>query len=71
MRGGSLEASMDHDYDLFEKFVDGGILWRGAVHELEAAHAKLKELAARSPNEFFIFHSLTQQTVARANVPPE
>lgn len=58
---------MDRDYDIFERLADGGVLWRGLVSGHENALAQLKELAKRTSNEMFMFHSPTQTVVARIN----
>ena len=34
---------MDRDYELFEKFPDGSVLWRACVPELDNAFARLQE----------------------------
>ena len=59
---------MNREYDLFEKFPDGSVLWRGCVAGLEHAITKLKQLAALSPNEHFARHTPTNAIVARVNV---
>lgn len=59
---------MNREYDLFEKFPDGSVLWKGCVAGLEAAIAKLKQEAGLSPNEHFARHTPTNAIVARLNV---
>lgn len=61
---------MNREYDLFEKFPDGSVLWRECVKGLEKAVSRLKDLAARSPYEHFAIHTPTKAVVARINVPP-
>jgi hypothetical protein len=56
------------EYDIFEKLPDGTVLWRVFVPGLQDALDKMKELSKLSPNEFFIFHSPSQETIGRANV---
>jgi hypothetical protein len=63
---------VDREYDLFEKFPDGSVMWRICVPGLEKALVKLKELASLSANEHFAIHTPTRAIVARINVvsPP-
>ena len=58
---------MNREYDLFEKFPDGCVLWKVCVAGLEAAIAKLKQEAPLSPNEHFARHTPTNAIVARLN----
>jgi len=60
---------VDREYDLFEKFPDGSLVWREFVIGLESANARLKELANLSPNEHFAMHTPSNAIVARVNVP--
>jgi hypothetical protein len=59
---------MNREYDIFKKLPDGSVLWLAAITGLENAIAKLKELAASSPHEYFALHTPTKAVVARANV---
>jgi hypothetical protein len=43
---------MMRDYDIFEKFPDGSMIWRACVFGRDETHRKLRELAECSPNEF-------------------
>ena len=61
---------MQRTYDIFEKMPDGTIMWRGSIQGLEEAVRNLKELAARSLNEFQMLHLATQSLVATANQKP-
>lgn len=56
---------VEREYDIFEKFPEGAVLWRGAVHGRENAIAKLKEVAAGSANEHFVLHVPSNKVVAR------
>ncbi len=56
---------MDREYDIFEVFADGRIIWRGFVRGLEEARATVNRLAAQATNEFFAMHTPTQEVVAR------
>jgi len=59
---------MKLEYDIFEKFSDGSVVWQGLVQGLETARAKLEELARRSKNEFFAIHTPTKDIPVRVNV---
>lgn len=61
-------SQVNRAYDLFEKFPDGSVLWKGCIAGLEEAIAKLKHEAGLSPNEHFVRHSPTNAIVARLNV---
>lgn len=58
-------------YDIFERFDDGGFLWRAAATGVPDAEKKLTELATTSAHEFFAVHLPTHETVARVNAPPQ
>jgi len=60
---------VDRELDLFEKLPDGSILWRDVLYGKENAIAKLRELAALSPNEFMAVHVPSREVVASANIP--
>ena len=62
------EVVVYRDYDIFEKLPDGTVLWRVFVPGLQNALDKMQELSKLSPNEFFTYHSPTNETVGRANV---
>ena len=59
---------MNREYDIFEKFSDGSVVWRDFVHGLETARAKLGQLASHSKNEFFAIHTPTKEITIRVNV---
>jgi hypothetical protein len=62
---------MDRDsfdeYDLFERFTEGSVVWRVYVRGIQNAVATLKELGSLSTNEHFAIHTLTNAVVARVN----
>ncbi len=58
---------MDRDYDLFEHFPDGTLLWRETVSGHEAAIRKLLEIAAKTKNEVRVMHILTNTLIAVMN----
>jgi hypothetical protein len=47
---------MSPKYDLFERFPDGSSLWRACVLGLEGARLHMKDLALKSPNQFYAMH---------------
>ncbi len=59
---------MDREYDLFEKYPDGTVLWKSSVVGHENAICKLKELAASTKNECFLMHLPTNTVIASMNV---
>ena len=59
---------MNREYDIFEKFSDGSVLWRDFVRGLEPARARLEELASSSKNEFFAMHTPTKDIAVRVNI---
>lgn len=59
---------MDLRYDIFERFDNGGLLWRTAVTGVHGAQQKLTELAGTSTHEFFAVHLPTYEMVGRVNV---
>jgi hypothetical protein len=58
---------MDREYELFERFPDGNVLWRGTARGLEEARLKLEEFAKETKNEVFATYIFSQQVVARVN----
>ena len=50
---------MSTKYDLFERFPDGSSLWRACVLGIEGARLHMKDLAVRSPNQFYAMHVST------------
>lgn len=59
---------MFHPLDIFKTDLDGGVLWRGAVENVEAAKARIQMLAISSPGEYLI---LDQKTGQRVLVTPD
>jgi hypothetical protein len=60
---------MDREYDLFEKFPDGSVLWRAFIPGIDNVLSKLKELGRLSPNEHFAMHTPSKTIVGRVNAP--
>lgn len=48
---------MNREYDILEKFPNSTVIWWALVVGLGPAHAKLRQLAGRSKNEFFAIHT--------------
>lgn len=55
---------MDREYDLFEVFPDGSLVWRDSVTGHEKAIRRLRELAAVTDNEFRVMHIPTNALIA-------
>jgi hypothetical protein len=55
---------MDREYDLFEVFPDGSLIWRGSVTGHEKAIQGLRESAELTDNEFRVLHILTNTLFA-------
>jgi hypothetical protein len=55
---------MDREYDLFEVFPDGSLIWRGSVTGHEKAIQRLRELVELTENEFRVMHTLTNTRIA-------
>ncbi len=55
---------MDREYDLFEVFPDGALIWRCSEAGHEKAIQRLRELAELTENEFRVMHTLTNTLIA-------
>jgi hypothetical protein len=55
---------MDREYDLFEVFPDGSLIWRQSVTGHENAIRRLQELVELTDNEFRVMHVLTNTLIA-------
>jgi hypothetical protein len=62
---------MDRKYDLFEKFSDGSLLWKGTYIGHNNAIEKLQNFAATTENECFLMHLPDKAIVASMNVASE
>src|SRR5690242_7307583 len=58
---------MEREYELFERFLNGEIEWRGTAHGLQDARRKLLEFGRHTTHEVFAMHLSSQQVVARVN----
>lgn len=58
---------MDRAYDLFEKFSNGQMLWKGSAVGHDNAINKLKELAAETENECCVMYLPEKIVIAAIN----
>src|SRR5215469_15646294 len=59
---------MQRNYDLFEQFPDGSVMWRGRASGLPEVCRQLSDLSTNTANECFAIHLPTKEIVARVNV---
>jgi sarcosine oxidase gamma subunit len=52
-------------FDILKKQKDGSYIWLEAVRDIEKAKARLEQLCAISPGEYFVFDQKSQQIVAQ------
>jgi hypothetical protein len=62
-----LGIAVDREYDVFEVYPNGDLLWRQCVTGLENARLKVSELGKLSSNQFFATHTPTKEIVAQVN----
>jgi hypothetical protein len=55
---------MDREYDLFEVFPDGSLVWRDSVTGHQNTIRRLRELAALTDSEFRLTHVPTNTLIA-------
>jgi hypothetical protein len=65
------ERIVDRDYDLFERFPDGSLVWRAVVSGHGNALRKLSELAAQTSNEVHAMHVATNTVIAVTKPAPQ
>jgi hypothetical protein len=58
---------MDRDYDLFEVFPDGTLIWRESITGHEDAIRRLRELSELTVNELRVMHILSNTLIASLN----
>jgi hypothetical protein len=58
---------MDREYDIFEVYPNGDLIWQECVSGLENARRKVVELGAKSSNRIFATYTPTKEIVAQAN----
>lgn len=61
---------MESEFDVFERFPDGGVIWRAVVSGLDNVRDRLVFFGSESSHEFFAMNVLTKQVVARVNAAP-
>ena len=54
--------------DILIRHSDGSYVWLEAAHDLESARARLRELSAANPGEYFVFDHKAQKVVANIGV---
>ena len=52
-------------FDILRRQRDGSFIWLEATADIERAKARLQELVAEAPGEYFVFDQGTQQIVAK------
>jgi hypothetical protein len=52
-------------FDILKRHEDGSFIWLEAAPDLQTAQARLRELCARVPGDYFVFDQKSQQIVAR------
>jgi hypothetical protein len=60
---------VDREYDLFEKFPDGSLIWKTCVAGHDNAIHELQELAETTLNECCLMDLPTKTVIASMNVP--
>ena len=51
--------------DILRRERDGSFIWMEAAQDLEGAKARLEELVAATPGEYFVFDQRCQEIVAK------
>ncbi|MGB7753643.1 MAG: hypothetical protein WCF88_18975 [Candidatus Acidiferrales bacterium] len=57
---------MSESYDIFRDLEESGPIWIEAVHGLESAKARVAELLATRPGNYFIYDPLAAKVIASA-----
>lgn len=57
-------------FDILKRHADGSFVWIEDARELHVAQARLQELCARAPGEYFVFDQKSQQIVAKLSTLP-
>jgi hypothetical protein len=60
-------AAMNSPFDILKRRDAVNFEWVEVVQDLQTAEARVQELQARSPGEYVVFDSRTQQIVGRFN----
>ena len=52
-------------WDILRRERDGSFIWMEAAQDLKTAKARLEELIAAAPGEYFVFDQRSQEIVAK------
>jgi hypothetical protein len=52
-------------FDILRRHEDGSFLWLETAENIEIAKARLEELRAQTPGNYFVFDQKSQQIVAK------
>jgi len=52
-------------WDILRRERDGSFIWMEAAQDLNTAKARLEELIAAAPGEYFVFDQRSQEIVAK------
>jgi len=58
---------MDREYDIFEKYANGQVVWRMVVKGRDQSLEALRRLAKTSSNELFAMHLPTKEIIRTLN----
>ncbi|HXT74809.1 MAG TPA: hypothetical protein VN780_00835 [Candidatus Eisenbacteria bacterium] len=57
-------------FDILKRHEDGSFIWLEAAKDLSGARARLQDLSATTPGEYFVFDQRVQQIVAKISTQP-
>ena len=57
-------------FDILKRHEDGSFIWLEAAQDLSVAQARLLQLSAHAPGEYFVFDQRNQQIVAKLSNRP-
>jgi hypothetical protein len=52
-------------FDILRRHEDGSFIWLETAQDIEIAKARLEELCAQTPGNYFVFDQKSQQIVAK------
>jgi hypothetical protein len=58
-----LLATMIPEYDIFRVHTDGTPIWLGPANTLDDAQARIRQLRATKPGDYFIFNQTTAEMI--------
>jgi hypothetical protein len=53
------------NFDILKRHEDGSYIWLEAAESVQIAKARLQELCAKTPGEYFVFDQTSRQIVAK------